>query len=139
MNPLDFRIVQMFDSFCKTVIRNEARNIKKQNARFREYQMPLNELSESASISFQVIDTSIDNSEVFLTFGMELVVENLDMAEAINQLDETKRIIILLYYFGGFNDREIGEAVGMSIGGIWYQRKKAEDELKKRMESQLYV
>ena len=70
---------------------------------------------------------------------MELVVENLDMAEAINQLDETKRIIILLYYFGGFNDREIGEAVGMSIGGIWYQRKKAEDELKKRMESQLYV
>ena len=128
MNPLDFRIVQMFDSFCKTVIRNEAR-----------YQMPLNELSESASISFQVIDTSIDNSEVFLTFGMELVVENLDMAEAINQLDETKRIIILLYYFGGFNDREIGEAVGMSIGGIWYQRKKAEDELKKRMESQLYV
>ncbi|EGO7947402.1 sigma-70 family RNA polymerase sigma factor [Enterococcus faecium] len=129
----------MFDSFCKTVIRNEARNIKKQNARFREYQMPLNELSESASISFQVIDTSIDNSEVFLTFGMELVVENLDMAEAINQLDETKRIIILLYYFGGFNDREIGEAVGMSIGGIWYQRKKAEDELKKRMESQLYV
>ena len=122
---MDFRIVQMFDSFCKTVIRNEARNIKKQNARFREYQMPLNELSESASISFQVIDTSIDNSEVFLTFGMELVVENLDMAEAINQLDETKRIIILLYYFGGFNDREIGEAVGMSIGGIWYQRKKS--------------
>ncbi|HFD1829370.1 TPA: sigma-70 family RNA polymerase sigma factor, partial [Enterococcus faecium] len=40
---LDFRVVQIFDSFCKTVIRNEARNIKKQYARLRERQISLTE------------------------------------------------------------------------------------------------
>ncbi|EPI5753058.1 hypothetical protein [Enterococcus faecalis] len=30
-----------FDSYCRTVIRNEARNIQKQYKRFRERQFPL--------------------------------------------------------------------------------------------------
>lgn len=85
-DSLDFRIVQIFDSFCKTVIRNEARNIKKQYARLRERQVSLTELPESALTSFQAKNTSIENSEVFLALGMELLVENLDVAEAIHQL-----------------------------------------------------
>ena len=81
---LDFRVVQIFDSFCKTVIRNEARNIKKQYARLRERQISLTELPESALASFQINDTSMENSEVFLALGMELLVANLDVAEAIH-------------------------------------------------------
>ncbi|MCE3182612.1 sigma-70 family RNA polymerase sigma factor [Enterococcus faecium] len=131
---LDFRVVQIFDSFCKTVIRNEARNIKKQYARLRERQISLTELTESALASFQINDTSMENSEVFLALGMELLVANLDVAEAIHQLYEPKRKIILLYYFAGFNDREIGEIIGMSVGGVWYQRRKAEEELRKYLE-----
>lgn len=131
---LDFRVVQIFDSFCKTVIRNEARNIKKQYARLRERQISLTELPESALASFQINDTSMENSEVFLALGMELLVANLDVAEAIHQLCEPKRKIILLYYFAGFNDREIGEIIGMSVGGLWYQRRKAEEELRKYLE-----
>lgn len=137
-DSLDFRIVQIFDSFCKTVIRNEARNIKKQYARLRERQVSLTELPESALTSFQAKNTSIENSEVFLALGMELLVENLDVAEAIHQLSEPKRKIILLYYFAGFNDREIGEVIGMSVGGVWYQRRKAEEELKKYLEEKSY-
>ncbi|HGF8122161.1 TPA: RNA polymerase sigma factor [Enterococcus faecium] len=131
---LDFRVVQIFDSFCKTVIRNEARNIKKQYARLRERQISLTELTESALASFQINDTSMENSEVFLALGMELLVANLDVSEAIHQLYEPKRKIILLYYFAGFNDREIGEIIGMSVGGVWYQRRKAEEELRKYLE-----
>ena len=137
-DSLDFRIVQIFDSFCKTVIRNEARNIKKQYARLRERQVSLTELPESALTSFQAKNTSIENSEVFLALGMELLVENLDVAEAIHQLSEPKRKIILLYYFAGFNDREIGEVIGMSVGGVWYQRRKAEEELRKYSEEKSY-
>lgn len=137
-HSLDFQIVKMFDSFCKKVIRNEARNIKKRYARLREQQISFTELPESVLDSCQTLDSSAENSEVFLAQGMKLIVANLDLAEVINQLSESKQIIILLYYFAGFNDREIGEAIGMSIGGVWYQRKRAEEELKQRLGEKSY-
>lgn len=137
-HSLDFQIVKMFDSFCKKVIRNEARNIKKRYARLREQQISFTEVPESVLDSCQTLDVSAENSEVFLAQGMKLIVANLELAEVINQLSESKQIIILLYYFAGFNDREIGEAIGMSIGGVWYQRKKAEEELKQRLGEKRY-
>ncbi|TPR56849.1 RNA polymerase sigma factor [Enterococcus sp. OL5] len=137
-HSLDFQIVKMFDSFCKKVIRNEARNIKKRYARLREQQISFTELPESVLDSCQTFDISAENSEVFLAQGMKLIVANLELAEVINQLSESKQIIILLYYFAGFNDREIGEAIGMSIGGVWYQRKRAEEELKQRLGEKSY-
>lgn len=130
----DAHITHVFDSFCKTVIRNEARNIKKQYARVRERQISLTELPESVIVSFQVNDDSIENSDVFLVLGMELLVSNLILADAIRQLNEVKRKIDLLYYFAGFNDREIGDVIGMSVGGVWYQRRKAEEGLRKQLE-----
>lgn len=137
-HSLDFQIVKMFDSFCKKVIRNEARNIKKRYARLREQQISFTEVPESVLDSCQTLDVSAENSEVFLAQGMKLIVANLDLAEVINQLSESKQIIILLYYFAGLNDREIGEAIGMSIGGVWYQRKRAEEELKQRLGEKSY-
>ena len=135
----DAHITHVFDSFCKTVIRNEARNIKKQYARVRERQISLTEIPESVIASFQVNDDPIENSDIFLVLGMELLVSNLILADAIRQLNEVKRKIVLLYYFAGFNDREIGEVMGMSVGGVWYQRRKAEDELKDRLEVEGYA
>ena len=123
-HSFDSHITHTFDSFCKTIVRNEARNIKKQYARLRDRQISLTELSEEVNPSFQVVDSSIDNSEVFLALGMELLVSDLILAETIHQLSEAKRKVILLYYFGGFNDREIGQIIGMSVGGVWYLRKK---------------
>ena len=138
-HSFDTHLIHTFDSFCKKVIRNEARNIKKQYARLRERQVSLTELPDSVITTFQVNDTSIDNSEVFLMLGMELLVSNLTLADAIHKLNEVKRKIVLLYYFAGFNDREIDEDMGMSVGGVWYQRKKAENELKVRLEHEGYA
>lgn len=138
-HSFDTHLIHTFDSFCKKVIRNEARNIKKQYARLRERQVSLTELPDSVITTFQVNDASIHNSEVFLMLGMELLVSNLTLADAIHKLNEVKRKIVLLYYFAGFNDREIGEAMGMSVGGVWYQRKKAENELKERLEREGYA
>lgn len=138
-HSFDSHITHTFDSFCKTIVRNEARNIKKQYARLRDRQISLTELSEEVNPSFQVIDSSIDNSEVFLTLGMELLISDLILAETIHQLSEAKRKVILLYYFGGFNDREISQIIEMSVGGVWYLRKKAESELRKKLEEKSYA
>ena len=138
-HSFDSHITHTFDSFCKTIVRNEASNIKKQYARLRDRQISLTELSEEVNPSFQVVDSSIDNSEVFLALGMELLVSDLILAETIHQLSEAKRKVILLYYFGGFNDREIGQIIGMSVGGVWYLRKKTESELREKLEEKSYA
>ncbi|PQD42677.1 RNA polymerase sigma factor, partial [Enterococcus faecalis] len=49
---------------------------------------------------------------------------------AIDHLSEIRRKVILLYYFAGFNNTEIGKILNMSTSGIWYQRKKAVEQLK---------
>ncbi|MFS1132565.1 RNA polymerase sigma factor [Enterococcus hirae] len=105
----------------------------------RERQISLTELPRELESTFQVVDTSAENSEIFIALGMELLVTNLTLAEAIHQLNEIKRKIVLLYYFGGFNDREIEQVIGMSGGGVWYQRKKAQSELRDILEEKYYV
>lgn len=54
-----------FDSYCRTVIRNEARNIQKQYKRFRERQFPLTELTEREFEELSYVDLNIGNSKVF--------------------------------------------------------------------------
>ncbi|WP_240318248.1 RNA polymerase sigma factor, partial [Enterococcus faecium] len=133
-HSLDSHITHMFDSFCKTVIRNEVRNINKQYSRIRRRQVSLSQIPKDILDGFQVRDCSIENSELYSIFGMKLIVSDLTLSEGINYLPEQKKKIILLYYFAGFNDREIGEVLQMSVGGIWYQRKEAEDELRENLE-----
>lgn len=139
VHSFDSHISHTFDIFCKAIVRNEARNIKKQYARLRERQISLTELPRELESTFQVVDASAENSEIFIALGMELLVTNLTLAEAIHQLNEIKRKIVLLYYFGGFNDREIGQVIGMSGGGVWYQRKKAQSELRDILKEKHYV
>lgn len=127
-------IQQRFDSYCKTVIRNEARNIYKEYQRFRERQIPLTEITEREFEELSYTDQSIENSEIFLMCGMEILVADLNLAEAIHHLPEDLRKVILLFYYAGFNDREISETIGMSTGSIWYRRKKAMELLRTELE-----
>ncbi|WP_142967509.1 sigma-70 family RNA polymerase sigma factor [Enterococcus casseliflavus] len=57
---------------------------------------------------------------------------------ALSQLKENKRQIILLFYFCGFNDREIAELNHMSISGVWYQRQVAIKEMRRYLEGKHY-
>lgn len=69
--------------------------------------------------------------------GMEILVADLNLVEAIHHLPEDLRKVILLFYYAGFNDREISETsetVGMITGSIWYRRKKAMELLRTGLE-----
>ncbi|WP_249641458.1 MULTISPECIES: sigma factor-like helix-turn-helix DNA-binding protein [unclassified Enterococcus] len=57
---------------------------------------------------------------------------------AINRLTENQSEVILLFYFYGFNDREIAELNHMSVSGIWYQRQMAIKEMRRYLEEKHY-
>ena len=61
---------------------------------------------------------------------MEILISDQKLSAAIDQLSDTRKKIVLLYDFAGFNDTEIGKIFNMSTSGIWYQRTKAVEQLK---------
>ena len=67
----------------------------------------------------------------------ENTIENdlrrLDIQQLINQLKKEDRQIIILYYWWGYKDAEIGEILGLSQQVVNYRRKKAARIMKKEI------
>lgn len=124
-NYNEISIQHQFDAYCKKVLRNEAKSIKKQNARIKENEESLNKSNECKYTQIHCY-----MQDIYFLFGMEILISDQKLSTAIDQLSDVKRKIILLYYFVGFNDTEIAKIFNMSTSGIWYQRTKAIKQLK---------
>ena len=118
-------IQHQFDAYCKKVLRNEITSIRKRNTNIKYNEEPLTDSTEG-----KYSQTHFDEQDVYFLFGMEILISDQKLSTAIDHLSEIRRKVILLYYFAGFNDAEIGKILNMSTSGIWYQRKKAVEQLK---------
>ena len=118
-------IQHRFDAYCKKVLRNETKSIRKRNISITDNEKPLTDSNEG-----KYSQTHFDEQNVYFLFGMEILISDQKLSAAIDHLSEIRRKVILLYYFAGFNDTEIGKILNMSTSGIWYQRKKAVEQLK---------
>lgn len=133
-NSFESHLQHTFDSYCRKVVRNEARNIEKHHARERKHKTSLDYLPSEKRDSLFYFDHNVTNSEIFVIDGMSIEVSNDNLIEAIKLLSENLREIILLYYFVGLNDREIGERYNLSAGGLWAVRQRAVRFLQLQME-----
>ena len=113
------------DAYCKKVLRNEITSIRKRNTNIKYNEEPLTDSTEG-----KYSQTHFDEQDVYFLFGMEILISDQKLSTAIDHLSEIRRKVILLYYFAGFNNTEIGKILNMSTSGIWYQRKKAVEQLK---------
>ena len=118
-------IQHQFDAYCKKVLRNEITSIRKRNTNIKYNEEPLTDSTEG-----KYSQTHFDEQDVYFLFGMEILISDQKLSTAIDHLSEIRRKVILLYYFAGFNNTEIGKILNMSTSGIWYQRKKAVEQLK---------
>lgn len=137
-NSLGSHMQHTFDSYCKKVIRNEARNIKKQKSVVNSHQTSLSIFPEDSLDKLFYIDNNFDNSNEIKILNNTIKIVDSFLFNAINHLTENKKMIVLLFYFYGFNDREIAEINHMSVSGIWYQRQMAIKEMKKFLEVEYY-
>lgn len=107
------RIQNQFGSFCTRVLKNEARYIQREYARRREQEKSLDDLTVSELEQTAVTDKYFMDEHVFEVQGFPVVVTGNLLAEAIAQLPEDKRNVILLSYFLGMSDREISERLNV--------------------------
>lgn len=74
-----------------------------------------------------------------MDYYVENYAKDLVLKECLGELDEQEHQIILLYYWWGYRDKEIGKMVGESQQLINYRRKRALNKLKKLAGSSLDI
>jgi len=65
--------------------------------------------------------------------AIENHIDKIILQENINQLNEQDRRIILLYYWWGYRDSEIGEIMSLSQQLVNYRRNKAIKQLREQV------
>lgn len=107
------RIQKQFGSFCVKVLKNAAHDIQRHNAYIRGVEMSLGDLDFSELEQIAMVDKYFMDEHVFEVLGLPIVVTGDLLAEALEQLSESNRDVILLSYFLGLTDREIGERLNI--------------------------
>ena len=115
-NRVEFQKQCIFQSFCKRVLHNEACNAHEER---QLYTLDKYFQDEEAEPSYQQAGKKITPKLLL---------------EAIRTLPEEKRKAIMLYYFEGMTDVEIGKLFNTSRSTIQYRRTSSFEILKKYLE-----
>ena len=125
-----------FDSFCKKVLKHEARDCYDEIKRRREREVSFSELSERELEQLSTTDKYFATEQTFNVLGDDVIVTDETIADALRNLPERKRDIILLSYFLELSDGEIGKKLNLIRSTVQYQRTSTLRELKKMMEEE---
>lgn len=127
-----------FDSFCKKVLKHEARDYYDELKRQRNREVIFSDLSEKEINQLYTNDKYFDTEQNFNVLGIDVIVTDDVIAEVLQSLSERKRDIILLYYFLELSDREIGDKLNMLLATVQYQRTSTLRQLKNLMKGDVY-
>lgn len=127
-------IEHQFDSFCKTVLRNQARNIYKENKRWNNRFISLEALTPADLAKLCSLDNYKAECIVFSTFDYEIPVEDILIAQAIESLSKRQQDVILLSFFLNMKDVDIASLMNLTKSTVHYHKENALTELRKFME-----
>ena len=134
-NRREFQKQCAFQSFCKRVLHNEACNAHDEIRRRRKREVSFCDLALHEERQLYTVDKYFQDEEAeprYQMAGKEITPKLL--LEAIRTLPEEKRTAILLYYFEGMTDVEIGKMFNTSRSTIQYRRTSSFELLKKYLE-----
>lgn len=126
-------IRHQFDCYCKKILREESKNIKKKL--FREYdrQKDLQDIAQISEKELVSIDIYPFEEEFFEVLNCLVSVQNENLAHALKILPKDKREIILLAYFLDMSDREIAEKLNLFRSTVQRNRTNALKILKEQL------
>ncbi|MEG1492528.1 MAG: sigma-70 family RNA polymerase sigma factor [Oscillospiraceae bacterium] len=123
-----------FDSFCRKVLREEARNYIKHIAWRGNHEVSLSELSEEQMSQLYVLDEYPSEQFHFQVQGISIAVKDEKLANVLTALPDEKRDIVLLAYFLDMTDQEIADQLNIVRRTVQYKRASSLKEMKQRLE-----
>lgn len=123
--PRDYDEQCRFDAFCKSVLRNEAWNLKRSMKRQRRRVIPLDTVPPAEWDRLSVTDSYPSDSFVFSSHGYSMCIDNELVAAAFAGLSATEQSILILRCVLDLTDTEIGAYLEMSRSAVQRRRTKA--------------
>lgn len=140
MNSEQYRehIEHTFNAFCKIVLYHAALGVYKKLRKKQQFEVSFDYLRE---FDFEPVTTTdeyfvkYDVPTSFTVHGKTVIVESEQLAAALSRLPEKRREVLLLWYYLGYSDEEIGKICGISRSAVFRRRKIALRLLRKEMEA----
>ena len=124
-------IMQAFDAYCKTVLRNKARNLHKELTKQNHFEIPIEDLPPEMEQSMQYWDKYDFSQAVPLGLPeQEMRIPDPVLAAAIFQFLPRFRDVLYLAYFMQYSDKEISELLKIPVSTVTTRRRSTEDKLK---------
>lgn len=134
-NRLEWQTRCEFNAYCKRALRNELIDACRERKRRQLREVVFSDLTPQEERQLYTVDKYFQDEEAeprYQMAGKEITPKLL--LEAIRTLPEEKRTAILLYYFEGMTDVEIGKMFNTSRSTIQYRRTSSFELLKKYLE-----
>ena len=121
--PRDYGEQCRFDAFCKTVLRNEARNYHRDMKRQRDRETSFSVLPQAELDKLYTVDHYPSDDFVFSSHGYDLHIDNELVAQSS----------LILHCVLELADGEIGALMGMSRSAVQRHRTKTLKELRTKL------
>ena len=126
-----------FDSFCKTVLRNKARDWMRRKERRKEQEILFTDTVLALHPEASHTDYIICNEfQEISEFGRTFWIKSDTLAKELQMLSPRERKIILLFYFLGWTDQKVGIRLHVARSTIQKARMKTLQEMRKSIERQ---
>lgn len=122
-------ISKQFAAFCCRVLKNETCNIHIEYGRQNKKEKSLTTLSTKEVLNLSMCDCYF--KKVFNICGMQIVITDYDLAEAIYRLLPLERKVIILSYFADMTDKQTASMLGLTAWDVFKCRTRSLKQLKK--------
>ena len=130
---------ESFDAFCKKVIRNAAFTAHQHLNEKAEVESSLSDLSEAELNLLHTFDHYQTYCKSFPVRGYLVQVCDPDLGEVLQYLAPQRRDVLLMGYFLGFNDYQIGRLLHIDHKTVEYRRTEGLRRLRELLEDMEYA
>lgn len=126
---------EQFDSFCKKLLRNHTRSYEKQLRRTRSRECFSEDVCKHPNLQQYFSVPPYEEVYIFRIMNMDVLVKNLLLGAALEELEDERRDIVLLAYFLEMTDQEIAERLNIIRRTVAYRRGATLKQLRKLLEA----
>lgn len=124
---------ETFDAYCKRLIQNEGKNARREIGRREKNEVVFSSLPETVVAKFAYTDSYGVGGATFQIDDDTVTIKDAALAKALSALPENWLDVVLLFYFLGKTDKQIGSDLHLSPDAVYYRRRHSLGELKKAL------
>ena len=138
MKPSSFQVTieNQFDYICKKALEDERKDYFKYLSRLAKREVSFSDIGDYLVNQFATTDTYTTDFQIFKLNDISIGIENDLLSEALRELPDKKREILLLFYFMDMSDSEISDLLKLNRSTVYRHRMSGLALIKKFMEEE---